>query len=133
MDVFSLCGAGTEIEKILEIRCCRFSKNYTEQLFNTYILIFFAKVFIKCADCGIIFPATQLNIFRVGILLVKTYALMFYTLLGVNCVATEVKHRFSVRNFCCALFYFQEKNTKYTLGKRGEFCLLLYHQICSNQ
>lgn len=39
--------------------------------------------------------------------MVKTYALICHFLLGVNCVATEVGLRFSVRSFGCVLFYLE--------------------------
>ncbi len=40
--------------------------------------------------------------------MVKAYVLMCHILLGVNCVATEVRLRFSVRSFGCVLFYLGE-------------------------
>lgn len=39
--------------------------------------------------------------------MVKAYALICHSLLGVNCVATEVRLRFSVRSSGCVLFYLE--------------------------
>ncbi len=86
---------------------------YTVNVFDCYVdchifrqipRTFFEKVFLFCSRSDIILCATQFNIFLDRHTFGKNVCFDLISCLGMNCVATEVKLRFSVRGFGHALF-----------------------------